>query len=277
MGGPPGIVGGMDTTFAPDLSSSSATLVVPGLRNGPPGMGNGGWTAGSIARHLGSRPGGPAVEVTLRRPAPLDRPLRVDVEGDAASLHDGPTGSDSLVATARVVERDLLAPAPVDLDAAEAAEAAFLGWHQHPFPDCVVCGTARGPHEALRIFPGPVEGRDGVVAGRWHPSPNMVDHRSADLRILDAAVWGALDCPTGWAHASGDGGVALLGRLTAQLHRPVLPTADLVVVAEQAGRYGRKLHARAALYTPSGTLLAQSEAIWIEVAAAVAGPSAAGG
>lgn len=270
MGAPPCIVGGMDTTFAPTRTTTSATLVIPGQRNGPPGMGNGGWTAGSIARHLGSRPGGPTVEVTLRRPAPLDAPLRIDVEDDAASLHDGPTGRDSLVATAQVVDRPLVAPAPVDLVAAEQAESAFLGWHQHPFPDCVVCGTARRAHEALRIFPGPVDGREGTVAARWRPSPNMVDHRSDDLRILDAAVWGALDCPTGWAHASADGGVALLGRLTARIHRPVLVGSDVVVVAERGGRDGRKLHARAALYDPNGTLLAQSEAVWIEVAASMA-------
>src|SRR5690606_6305963 len=131
---------------------------IPAARNGPTGMGNGGWTAGLLAHHLGSGPGGPPVEVTLRRPAPLDVPLGVVVDGGTAALHHGPAGAGALVAEARIVERTLVAPAPLDHDAVTRAEAAFRGFDRHPFPDCVVCGPARRPHEALRIFTGPVEG-----------------------------------------------------------------------------------------------------------------------
>jgi hypothetical protein len=41
--------------------------------NGPAGSANGGYTCGLVARLVG----GPCAEVTLRRPPPLGRPLRV--------------------------------------------------------------------------------------------------------------------------------------------------------------------------------------------------------
>lgn len=264
----------MDTMHTHQHATTTSALVVPGARNGPPGMGNGGWTSGLLAAHLGGSPGGPAVEVTLRRPAPLDTALTVVQEGIRAALHDGEPGPGTLVAEATIVDRELQAPAPIDHDAVTAAEAGFLGFVDHPFPTCVICGTQRHPHQGLRIFPGPVAGRPGTVAGWWRPSPNMVDHSAADGRILDAAVWGALDCPTGWAHAGG-GGVALLGRLTAQILQPVHHDVDLVVVAESLGRDGRKLHARAGLFGVDGQVFARSEAVWIEVSPDLVG--AAGG
>ena len=52
---------------------------VPQRFNGPPGSGNGGWTAGLLGKHLG-----PEVEVTLARPIPIDRDIEVIVRGSSS-------------------------------------------------------------------------------------------------------------------------------------------------------------------------------------------------
>ena len=58
---------------------------------GPPATANGGYACGAIAELLGDE-----VEVTLRRPPPLGRPLRLQVGDGGAVVHDG----DELVAEA---------------------------------------------------------------------------------------------------------------------------------------------------------------------------------
>lgn len=234
--------------------SRSHELLVPGRFCGPPGMGNGGWIAGSLARHL---PLGP-VQVTLRAPAPLDRPLTVRATANTVQLLDG----DTLCAEAQRTDAlDGSDPAPVDVDGAASASSAFVGHHEHPFPTCFVCGPRREPDDALRIFPGLVDGRPGVVAAPWVPSPSLAGPGGTD-HVRTEAIWAALDCPTGWAHFE-PGGVALLGRHTVELVRPVAVGEQYVVVAERGLIDGRKLHATAALYDLGGTVHASARALWI--------------
>jgi hypothetical protein len=234
--------------------SRSDELLVPSRFCGPPGMGNGGLIAGSLARYL---PTGP-VRVTLRSPAPLDRPLTVRSVADTVHLLDGDTLCAEACATASLDGND---PVPVDVDAASAASTAFVGHHEHPFPTCFVCGPEREPDDALRIFSGPVDGRPGVVAAPWVPSRSLVERGGTD-HVRTEAIWAALDCPTGWAHFQ-PGGVALLGRHTVEVVRPVEAGEQYVVVAERALIDGRKLHATAALYDAAGTLHASARALWI--------------
>ena len=54
---------------------------------GPPATANGGYACGAIAELLGD-----GVEVTLRRPPPLGRPLRLQVGGLAADRRFFPNG-----------------------------------------------------------------------------------------------------------------------------------------------------------------------------------------
>ena len=81
-------------------------LLVPARYRGPASSGNGGWTAGALAGLLDHDVPAdhaarwPTVQVTLRRPPPLDTPLPV-VDGTASD----PSGE--VVASAEVVERDL--------------------------------------------------------------------------------------------------------------------------------------------------------------------------
>jgi hypothetical protein len=211
-------------------------VIIPARYNGPPGSANGGYTCGLVAGLLGG-----AAEVTLRRPPPLDRPLRWDGE----RLWDG----EELVAEGARAELELEVPAPVSLVEAEQAAGRYAGFAEHAFPTCFVCGPER--HDGLRIFAGPVEGRD-LVAAPWMP-----DESSPEL------AWAALDCPGAFAVGFDGRGEVVLGRLAARVDR--VPTAGEphVVVGWPLGEDGRKLYAGTAVFTADGEPIARARATWI--------------
>src|ERR671925_445256 len=92
---------------------NAGTLEIPGRFCGPPGVGNGGYVCGRLAAHARRD-----VEVTLRRGVPLERPLAVVAPADdRMELRDG----DALLAEALAVDLDVVPPAPVSFDDAEAA------------------------------------------------------------------------------------------------------------------------------------------------------------
>ncbi len=215
-------------------------MLIPARFNGPPGSGNGGWSAGAFAAAAGARIGGPAVEVTLRVPPPLDTEL---VVGDG-TVRDG----DTLVAELAEVDDELAAVEPVDLDSAVAAAAAYAGFVDHPFPTCYVCGPQRP--DGLRIFAGRLP--DGRTAAPW-TVPDDVGF---------ATVWAALDCPGGWT-ALEAGRPFLLGRIAATVSELPGPGARCVVVGQATARSGRKAMVNSTLYAPDGALLAQARATWI--------------
>ena len=69
---------------------------------GPPDSGNGGYSAGLLAQSLDG-----AIEVTLRRPPPLERELALVTRAERVELVDG----NELVAEARPTALELAAPA----------------------------------------------------------------------------------------------------------------------------------------------------------------------
>lgn len=245
---------------------------------GPPDSGNGGWTAGALAAlddtdtpddHAGHWP---AIEVSLRRPPPLDTPLHVEVEGavTTASVDGAP------VATAHRVDRTPTEVAPVAPDVAAAAESAYPGLAFHPFPTCFVCGTAREEGDGLRIFPGRVgAGPDGdLTAATWTPHPSLHEdwHTYADEvpRASVAATWAALDCTGGWAGDLTER-LMVLGRMTARVDALPVIGEPHVVVGEGRGRDGRKTFTAATLYDADGRVVASAEHTWIAVDPAVFG------
>jgi hypothetical protein len=226
-------------------------LSVPARFRGPEGTANGGWIAGELARAVGC---GDAVEVTLRRPVPLDTELTVGQVANSITLsHDG-----QLLAEAIPVAQELVPPPFVPFIEAARAEENFAGLTgEHPAPGCFVCGL-RGPGDGLRIFPGAVGGTDLVAAG-WRVPVTLTD---ADGAVPEALIWAALDCPSGWAH-TGQDGPGLLGRLTARMFRQVYPNGTYSVVGRPTGRDGRKLFGASAVYEMDGTLVAVAKATWI--------------
>jgi hypothetical protein len=236
-------------------------LNVPNRYRGPEGTAHGGWIGGTLAsvlRESGDSHAGP-VEVTLRRPVPLETDLAIEHVGNAVVL--GKDG-DHLVEAIPVVET--LTPPPfVTFTDAARAEAGFPGRQYPAIAGCFACGL-REPGDGLRIFPGPVEGTDLVAAG-WRVPLSVTDEEGV---VPDSIIWAALDCVTGWAHhpacsSSGSETSALLGRLTAQVYRRVYPLGTYSVVARPIGREGRKLFGASAVYEVDGTLVAAAKATWI--------------
>ncbi|MFJ2029168.1 hypothetical protein [Streptosporangium sp. NPDC087985] len=228
-------------------------LTVPARFRGPEGTANGGWIAGTITEALHGARHDSAVEVTLHAPTPLETELALRHLANTATLTDG----DTLLVEAIPVAEDLDAPAFVPFNEAALAEGGFAGLTGHAFPGCFSCGM-RDPGDGLRIFPGPVPGTDLLAAG-WRVPMTVTDEDGA---VPESIIWAALDCVTGWTHFK-PGESALLGRMTAQVHRRVYPGGTYSVVGRATGREGRKLFGESAVYEVDGTLVAAAKTVWI--------------
>lgn len=231
-------------------------LMIPARFCGPASSGNGGWTSGALAALL---PGGGPVEVTLRRPPPLDTELRVEeVDGLlVASSSDGP------VAEARAVPGPLPVVGPVPATLAASLEASYAGHGTHPFPTCFSCGTAREPGDGLRIFPGMVAAGSTVAAATWTPHASLADP-AAPGRVTEAVAWAALDCVSAWSSHVEERPI-VLGRMAALVTERPTVGKRVVVVGQCVQRSGRKVLTRSALYGEGDRLLASAEHVWITV------------
>ncbi|GAA4188698.1 hotdog fold domain-containing protein [Microbispora amethystogenes] len=238
-------------------------LTVPKRFRGPEGTANGGWIAGTLAGTLTGAGHESPVEVTLRRPVPLETGLTLEQVGNAVVLSGGESGGESHLAEAIPVAEPLTPPPFVSFTDAARAEAGFPGRDGHAIAGCFACGL-REPGDGLRIFPGPVDGTDLVAAG-WRVPFNVTDEQGV---VPGSIVWAALDCATGWAHHRAFTGAEparppLLGRLTGQVFRRVYPMGRYSVVARATGREGRKIFGTSAVYEVDGTLVAAAQATWI--------------
>lgn len=211
---------------------------IPARFNGPPGSGNGGWSAGAFARACGL---GGIVEVTLRVPPPLDTEMAY-----ADGAFHAPDGT--LVASVAAVDDAGEPVPPVPAGEAALASKAYPGFSGHPFPTCYVCGPERA--DGLRLFPGNLP--DGRTAAPW----TVPD----DIRA--ETMWAALDCPGGWATDIA-GRPMVLGRMALERRGDVRPGEPHVVVGWTTGGEGRKTHTATALHDADGTLLALARATWL--------------
>jgi hypothetical protein len=232
-------------------------IEVAGRYAGPPRMGHGGYVAGLFA----SRTKG-ALQVTLRRPTPLDTPL------DLVELGDGRLElrhHDELVADAEPATLSIDIPRPPTLEQARAAEADspahYDGRGVHP--TCFGCGNRRDEDDALRIFAGPVE-VDGhaQVAAHWRPGDAFA---GADGTVDRHWVLAALDCPGAFAFMITGGRAGLLGRIVFDQYGEVRADADHIVTGWQIGGEGRKLFAGTALFDADGDVLAAARATWFQM------------
>lgn len=230
-----------------------ASIVITPRFCGPPDSGNGGYVCGLLASFISG-----TAEVTLRRPPPLDRRLAVTRSRDGdVLLRDG----ELTVAEARRVSLQLDVPAAPTVDEAENAASRYFGFVQHTFPTCFVCGPKRASRDGLRIFAGPVAGRD-IVAAHWIPDASLAD--DAGL-VRPEFVWAALDCPGAFAVTGADPLAMVLGRLTACVDTGIRPGEPCVVIGWKVGRSGRKHYAGTALFSGSGELCAKAQATWIQI------------
>jgi hypothetical protein len=222
---------------------------------GPPASANGGYACGAIAELLGG-----GVEVTLRRPPPLGRPLRLRVgqDGDGtAVVYDG----GELVAEAHPTTVGLAVPATASPTEAQEAANRYPLFQDHPFPTCFTCGPDRDAGDGLRIFPGPLPGGE-LWAAPWTPDPSVADQEGL---VVPAVVWAALDCPGGFAAGVGDT-MMVLGRMAAQLlARPRADTTYCLVAWRTGPADGRKQPAGSALLDGHGGVLAVARTLWVTI------------
>jgi hypothetical protein len=218
-------------------------VTFPRRFRGPLTSANGGYACGRLAAFLE----GGAVEVTLRLPPPLDRPLAAERDGGSAVLLD----RDVVVAEARLAELDLDLPAPVSLPAAEEAASRHVRIGNPVFGECFVCGI-RADGDGLGIYAGPVAGREPLHAASW-----TVSEASPEL------VWAAIDCPGAYAVGAAGRGDMVLGRMTARILSVPKVGDRCVVVSWPIAEDGRKLFAGTALYAEDGELRALAKQIWI--------------
>jgi hypothetical protein len=221
-----------------------APLTIARRFRGPRTSANGGYAAGLLAQAVAAA----TVEVTLRLPPPLERPLTLSRDGERLLLLDG----DSLVAEARPGELELEAPAPPTFEEADEASRVVGGWGAPEFDECFVCGT-RPDGDGLGIHAGPVPGRDGLVATTW------VAHEARP-----EIIWAAIDCPGAYALRGDARGEPVLARITARIDRLPNEGEPCVVVGWPLDADGRKRHAATALYGADGGPIAVSKQLWIE-------------
>jgi hypothetical protein len=234
------------------LATYAAELLLGERFNGPPASANGGYACGAIAELLGGE-----VEVTLRRPPPLSRPLGLRAGNGGAVVLDG----DELIAEARPATVPLAVPSAASPAEARVAARRYPLFQGHPFPTCFTCGPDRDPGDGLRIFPGPLPGGE-LWSAPWTPAASVADQ---DGLVEPAVVWAALDCPSGFAVSAGDT-VMVLGRMAAQvLERPRAGTAYILVAWRGGPADGRKRPAASALLDAHGGVLAVARTVWVTV------------
>jgi len=216
-------------------------ITFPRHFRGPLTSANGGYASGRLASFVDAE----EVEVTLRLPPPLDRPLAVVSDGDGVRLLDG----EALVAEARPASLDVDAPAPVSLDVAEVARDKNAGGWSSEFNECFVCGVR---DDGLELRVGPITGREPL-----HASPITLPE------ALPEIVWAAIDCPGAYAVGAEGRGDIVLGRMTARVDRVPQVGEQCVVASWPLGEDGRKLFAGTALFAADGELLALAQQVWI--------------
>ncbi|WP_460405830.1 hypothetical protein [Actinophytocola sediminis] len=230
------------------------TFVIPARFNGPATTANGGYACGLIAGQVADLVAGRVV-VTLHAPPPLETPLRVTGSGRRAHVWAG----DELVATAAASTADPVTLPPVPAASARAAHAGYRGAGRHPFPTCFVCGTTRADDDGLRLRPGPVEHPADAVACEWTPDAAFAGESG---EVAAAVVWGALDCPGGWASEELPDRPMVVSRMTAQVVSAPLAGVAHVVVGAVTARTGRTVTAATTLYDDRQTVAARALATW---------------
>ena len=237
----------------------SETITIERRFCGPPDSGNGGYTAGLLAARFLRDHDTATVEVTLRRPPPLDVALEVRRSDDdgTVTLHRG----DDLVAQARAGDLTAEPVEAVSPGEARDAEPGYPGLTAHPFPTCFSCGPDREPGDALRLSPGRLG--DGRTACTWRPDKALADP-DEPTHVRPEFVWAALDCPGGWT-AEIEGRPMVLGRITAEVDAAAEVGERHVVMGRLLGEEGRKTFTATTLYDSDGRVVARAQHVWFAV------------
>lgn len=230
------------------------TIKISDKYNGPPGSGNGGYVAGVMACVVDA----PCVTVRLRVPPPLQKELKVTLEGFRYLLHDG----DILVAEAIADELDMNVPFVPTIEEAVECSKRYPGFERHAFPRCYVCGPGRALHDGLRLFTG-ANMEKSYVAAPFDTFPDLFDSSGY---MLTEQICAALDCPGAYAISQIDEEkVLVLGQITVKVIEPILTTDQLIVAGWFLGKERKKNFSGTAIIDSFGRVKAIAKATWIEI------------
>ena len=225
-------------------------LIIDSKFNGPPKSGNGGYSCGILGQFID----GPA-EVMLRVPPPLDKEMQVETRDGKLFLMDGET----IVAEGKAKGFEVNLPAPISYEEAVSASAKYIGFSDHHFGSCFVCGPDRSVHDGLRIFSGATQQTD-IVAAPWEPFDDLFDE---SLQLKKEYYWSAMDCPSYFAIVGEQMSVLLLGKMACHIVNPIHQGEKIVVMAWKIGEEGRKFYSGTVLYGTDGELKSYSKNVWI--------------
>jgi hypothetical protein len=234
-------------------TTESSTLQVARRFCGPPDSANGGYICGLVAAQIDQ-----PVTVRLLRGPPLETALE---------LHGAEPGLWAVEhAGLRYIEARATGALELPIPAApgyqQAQESSLQGPsdpREHPCPGCFVCGPERARGDGLRIFAGPVPGRD-LVAAAWVPDVSLA---RSDGKVQPEVLSAALDCPG--FHALRTGARPwLLGEYAAHVDRRVHVEERCVIVGWKIGGAGRKQTVGTALFDENGEVCAWARGTWIE-------------
>lgn len=252
-----------------NVTPPQTKLTIAARFRGPPESGNGGYVSGAVAEMLierGRLPVDTAVEVTLRAPIPLDKPMDTSLsDADIFSVND----ADILIAQASATDLVLEVPDAPTYSQALAARpqsASFqkninplligrTGFH----PICFCCGADLAPDEGLHVYAAAGEDYAGVAAA-WRPASTFAD---AAGYLPAAVVWAALDCPGQFAYLASGIRTGMLGRMTARLLKPVKAEQNFVVTGWCIEVERSKHFAGTAIFDEAGELCGFSKQVWI--------------
>jgi len=236
--------------------SSRQQIIINKHFVGPPNITQGGYISGTMAMHLESS----TVEVTMRNPTPMGRPVILDTNSpDRVFLYDG----DKLLNEARPAELDMKIPEPISLE--EAKRASLRHVTEMPYPDCFGCGSGRSEDEGLHLRSGPVEGRN-LVAIDWVPRASAVGAGAGET-VPEPIVWASMECPT--ARATEFEGIKkpdelfLLGRMTTKVNALPKVGEQCFFMGWPIERSGRKILLGGILHNEAGRILVMTRLTFI--------------
>lgn len=222
---------------------------------GPTDLTLGGYISGLMAVHLDSD----TVEVTMRKPTFMERPLMLDTTiPDRVFLYDG----DLLLNEARPIELKMEIPEPISLEQAKKASRRDTA---AAFPKCFGCGSARSENKGLHLRSGPVQGRN-MVAIDWIPRADVVGAREGE-KVPETMVLAAMECPIAKAMELEDirkpEEMAVLGRMTAKIIALPQVNEQYYFVGWPIERAGRRIEIAGTLNTQKNEILAMSRLTFV--------------
>jgi hypothetical protein len=236
--------------------ASRREIVIDLRYEGPPGITLGGYISGLMAAHLDCD----TVEVTMRHPTPMGRPLILDTgTPDRVRLCEGET----VLNEARPANLDLDIPERISLE--EAKKASLRHVTAMPYPNCFGCGSGRSETDGLHLRSGPVEGRK-LVAVDWVPKAEAVGAPDGqDVPLVLA--WASMECPIARAmqigEMKGPDELILLGRMTTRIKGLPRVGEPHFFMGWPVRRDGRKIYIAGTLHNREGEVLVMSHLTFI--------------